>query len=103
MQDLGQILDKVELRGHVRGLREWDEGFEDLEAIPHSFAIEFTDGRGPWAMFADSEEEKVCFPGKFVSVPHANETKRTNCWDFCITLPDCGIRRIFVVILGVIY
>ena len=54
-----QFLDKVELRGTIRGLREWNEGYEDLEAIPHSFAIEFKDGRGHWSMFSDSEEEKV--------------------------------------------
>lgn len=59
LQDTHQILDKVELRGKLRGLREWNEGYEDLEAIPHSFAIEFKDGRGPWSMYADSEEEKV--------------------------------------------
>lgn len=49
----------VELRGHVGALREWHEGYEELEYIPHSFAIEFTDGRGPWSMFSDSEEDKV--------------------------------------------
>lgn len=52
-------MDRIELRGHVRGLREWNEGYEDLEAIPHSFALEFKDGRQSWSMYADSEEEKV--------------------------------------------
>lgn len=56
---MNQVLDKLELRGQLRGLREWNEGYEELKAIPHSFAIEFKDNRAPWAMFADSEEEKV--------------------------------------------
>ncbi|KAF9457201.1 hypothetical protein BDZ94DRAFT_1326449 [Collybia nuda] len=56
--DTHQILEKVELRGKLRGLREWNEGYEDLEAIPHSFAVEFKDGQKWWSMYADSEEEK---------------------------------------------
>ncbi|KAG6906691.1 hypothetical protein DXG01_012561 [Tephrocybe rancida] len=57
-KDTQQYVDKIELRGTIRGLREWNEGYEDLEAIPHSFAIEFKDERGHWSMFSDSEEEK---------------------------------------------
>ena len=56
-------MDKVELRGKIRGLREWQEGYEELEAIPYSFAIEFKDFSndwGTWSMYTDSEEEKVC-------------------------------------------
>jgi len=56
-------LDKVELRGKIRGLREWQEGYEELEAIPCSFAIEFKDFSndwGTWSVYTDSEEEKVC-------------------------------------------
>ena len=53
-------MDNAELYGKVRGIREWNEGYEDLEAIPHSFVVEFVDGQAPWSMFADSEEEKVC-------------------------------------------
>ena len=45
----------------MRGLREWNEGYEDLKAIPFSFAVEFNGEREPWSMFSDSEEEKVCF------------------------------------------
>lgn len=53
------MLDQVDLRGQVRGLREWNEGYEDLKAIPFSFAVEFLGDREPWSMFSDSEEEKV--------------------------------------------
>jgi len=56
--DTQQPLDALELRGLVRALREWNEGYEYLGAIPFSFAIEFKDGRGHWSMFADSEEDK---------------------------------------------
>ncbi|KAG6856571.1 hypothetical protein H0H87_003071 [Tephrocybe sp. NHM501043] len=62
-KDTQQYVDKLELRGHIRGLREWNEGYEDLEAIPYSFAIEFKDDRGHWSMFSDSEEEKYKFLG----------------------------------------
>lgn len=53
------MLDQVDLRKQVRGLREWNEGYEDLKAIPFSFAVEFNGTREPWSMFSDSEEEKV--------------------------------------------
>jgi MAP7 domain-containing protein 1 len=59
-QDSNQVLDQLDLRGQVRGLREWNEGYEDLKAIPFSFAVEFKGEREPWSMFSDSEEEKVC-------------------------------------------
>ena len=59
LQDLGTTLDKVNLRGNVRGLKEWNEGYEDLEAIPFSFVVEFKTERKHWSMYADSEEEKV--------------------------------------------
>jgi hypothetical protein len=53
------VLDKVQLRGHIAALKEWHEGYEELEAIEHSFVIQFKDGQGAWFVFADSEEEKV--------------------------------------------
>ncbi|KAJ7043456.1 hypothetical protein C8F04DRAFT_1072139 [Mycena alexandri] len=56
-----QVVDEVNLRGQVRALREWNEGYEDLKAIPFSFAVEFNGEREPWSMFSDSEEEKVRF------------------------------------------
>lgn len=58
MQETAEPLDKLDLRGHIRALREWYEGFEELKSIPQSFAIEFTDDRDTWAMFSDSEEDK---------------------------------------------
>lgn len=58
-QDMTQALDTIDLRGCVKALREWHEGYEELQAIPHAFALEFTDGQGPWSFFCDSEEDKV--------------------------------------------
>jgi MAP7 domain-containing protein 1 len=58
LQDVNQVLDQLDLRGQIRGLREWNEGYEDLKAIPFSFAVEFKT-RDPWSMYSDSEEEKV--------------------------------------------
>ena len=57
-QDVDQLTDRIELKG-IKAMKEWYQGYEELEAIPHSFAIEFRDGQGSWAMFADSAEEKV--------------------------------------------
>lgn len=51
-------LDQVELRDKVRALREWYDGYDDLEAIAFSFVVEFKDGEH-WSMFGDTEEEKV--------------------------------------------
>jgi len=47
------------LQGGLKGLKEWNEGYEDLEAIAFSFVVEFKDGRGFWSMYADTEDEKV--------------------------------------------
>lgn len=59
-KDMSTFLEEVDLRGRVRGLREWNEGYDYLEAIPFSFVVEFKDNTDNWSMFADSEEEKVC-------------------------------------------
>jgi len=48
----------IDLRGNVSGLKEWYEGYEDLEAIAFSLVVEFKDGRKPLSMYADCEEEK---------------------------------------------
>ncbi|KAF7971272.1 hypothetical protein HWV62_21510 [Athelia sp. TMB] len=58
-QDMSQALDIVDLGGRVSALKESYEGYEELEAIPHAFALEFTDGSGPWSFFCDTEEDKA--------------------------------------------
>jgi len=66
-KDLTIPLEKVELRGKLQGLKEWNEGYDDLEAIAFSFVVEFKnrlDG-GHWSMYADSEEEKYKILGLF--------------------------------------
>ncbi|KIY43657.1 hypothetical protein FISHEDRAFT_68065 [Fistulina hepatica ATCC 64428] len=57
-KDMSRAFEQIELKGKLRGLKEWNEGYEELRAIPHSFAIEFLDGREPWSLFLDTEEEK---------------------------------------------
>jgi len=52
-------LEKIDLQGNVASLKEWYEGYEDLEAIAFSFVVEFKDKRKPLSMYADCEEEKV--------------------------------------------
>ncbi|KAH7929531.1 hypothetical protein BV22DRAFT_1029380 [Leucogyrophana mollusca] len=58
--EMSRAMDVVELDGRVESFNEWYEGFEELEAIPHSFAIKFVDGQD-WLLYADSAEEKVRF------------------------------------------
>ncbi|KAF9222281.1 hypothetical protein BS17DRAFT_783466 [Gyrodon lividus] len=55
--DLTRTVDVVDLDRRVDSLNEWYEGFEELEAIPHSFAVKFVDGQN-WLMYADAEKEK---------------------------------------------
>jgi len=52
-------------------LNEWHEGFEELEAIPHSFAIQFRDGQGAWSMFTDTENEKVGLVNMVINIKPA--------------------------------
>lgn len=56
-KEIATPLDVLPLDGRIDALAEWYEGFEELEAIPHSFAVRFVDGV-EWRMFADSAEEK---------------------------------------------
>ncbi|KAH8116314.1 hypothetical protein DFH11DRAFT_1579887 [Phellopilus nigrolimitatus] len=58
-QDRTTPVDIIPLAGkRVAGIKEPHEGYEELEAIPYSFAVEFTDGGGAWCMFTDSAEDK---------------------------------------------
>lgn len=58
-KDLDQVLDEMNLENALMGVREWYEGFEELKAIPNSFAMEYKDGRESCAVYTDSEEEKT--------------------------------------------
>jgi len=58
VQEVIEPLDVLPLDGRIDSLAEWYEGFEELEAISHSFAVRFVDGV-EWRMYADSAEEKV--------------------------------------------
>jgi hypothetical protein len=57
IQDTTVPVHAIEL-GRVRALREWHEGYDELEAIPNSFAVELKDD-APSLFFADSAEDKV--------------------------------------------
>ncbi|KAI5121878.1 hypothetical protein M0805_001084 [Coniferiporia weirii] len=57
--DRASPLDIMSLAGgRVAAIKEPHEGYDELEAILHSFAVEFTDGEGAWCMFSDSAEDK---------------------------------------------
>lgn len=61
-------LEKIDLRDNVSGLKEWYEGYEDLEAIAFSFVVEFKNEREPLNIYADCEEEKVSSSGKYLVI-----------------------------------
>lgn len=44
-------------------MKEWNDGYEELEAIPFSFVVEFKYDRQAWSMYADSEHDKFRFLG----------------------------------------
>lgn len=52
-------IEEVNIRKEVQGVKEWDEGYEELKAIPNSFVVEFTERGKVWMMYADTEEDKV--------------------------------------------
>lgn len=86
VQDMAQAVERLDIRGAVTALKEPQEGYEDLAAIPYSFAVEFG-GRPPWSMFADSEDEKVCF----ILVLKVKLTTRSfGCWGCCSTVLACS-------------
>src|ERR1700761_5258734 len=45
--------------GRVSGIKEWDEGFEALRVIPHSFAVELKGAEPAWLFYVETAEEKV--------------------------------------------
>jgi hypothetical protein len=57
-QDVNHPVDTLQITS-IDALHHWDEGHEELEFIPHSFAVVLKDGQGLWSMYADSEDEKV--------------------------------------------
>jgi hypothetical protein len=60
-QDLGKVLDTIVLMGCVQCVKEWNHGFEELRAIPHSFAIVFRGEQGPVSAYTDTAKEKVWY------------------------------------------
>ncbi|KDQ61634.1 hypothetical protein JAAARDRAFT_517134 [Jaapia argillacea MUCL 33604] len=55
--DMTQPLETV-FHQKLRGVKEWDEGYEELRSVTHSFAIEFL-GEEAWRMYTESEADKV--------------------------------------------
>ena len=52
-------LKSVEL-SHVRHIKEWEDGCDELEDIPHSFQLEMGAGI-TWSIFTDNQEQKVSY------------------------------------------
>lgn len=82
-QDNNRPLERIELRSQVEGVKEWWEGFEELKAIPHSFAIVLKHGRGHIAVFMDLATDKVCLMASVSCVISLiSLTRRNRSWDF---------------------
>lgn len=59
-QDItGAPLDVVLLKDAKPCVKEWYEGFEELRAIPHSFALILGNGESSKMFFSDTNTEKV--------------------------------------------
>lgn len=43
----------------IEQIREWEDGYEDMAGISHSFGLEIRGYHDPWTMFTDSSEDKV--------------------------------------------
>jgi MAP7 domain-containing protein 1 len=55
------VIAEVDIKHEVRSIKEWDEGYEELKAIPHSFVVELAQRDEIWMMYTDTEDEKVMF------------------------------------------
>ncbi|KAH9935860.1 uncharacterized protein BXZ73DRAFT_89359 [Epithele typhae] len=56
-EDDSKALETIQL-SRIRRIREAQDGFEDLQAIPYSFALEIQGHHDAWSMFTDSNEDK---------------------------------------------
>lgn len=52
------VIAEVDIKTEVRSIKEWDEGYEELKAIPHSFVVELAQRDEIWMMYTDTEDEK---------------------------------------------
>ena len=55
----GAPVDIVTLKGAKPCVKEWYEGFEELRAISHSFALTLGDSESTMMFFSDTSDEKV--------------------------------------------
>ncbi|KAK2463704.1 hypothetical protein APHAL10511_004455 [Amanita phalloides] len=62
-QSLNQPTEEIDIRKQVRNVKEWDEGYEELEAIASSFVMELVGQGKAWMMYADNEEDKYAILG----------------------------------------
>jgi len=62
-KDLSKVLDTVELTGRIAGVKEWSDGFEELRAMPHSFAVVFSGSQESLSAYTDSSREKADLAG----------------------------------------
>ncbi|KAN0126066.1 hypothetical protein V8E53_015405 [Lactarius tabidus] len=65
----GAPLDVVLLKDAKPCVKEWYEGFEELRAIPHSFALILRNGESSMMFFSDSNTEKDLLSGLLMTCP----------------------------------
>jgi hypothetical protein len=63
-----KLFEQFTIPRRIAGAKEWDDGFEELRAIEHSFAVTFTDGESPWLFYVDTNELKVSLLTSFCCV-----------------------------------
>lgn len=62
-------LDVVLLKDAKPCVKEWYEGFEELRAIPHSFALILGNGKSSMMFFSDTNTEKDLLSGLLMTCP----------------------------------
>jgi len=65
----GAPVDVVVLKGPKPSVKEWYEGFEELRAIPHSFALILGNGESSKMFFSDTSAEKDLLSGLLMTCP----------------------------------
>jgi len=69
-KDVGGVpSDVIVLKNTEPNVKEYYEGFEELESIPHGFALVFGNGEPPVMLFSDNAPEKDLLSGLLMTCP----------------------------------
>ncbi|KAF8623922.1 hypothetical protein AX17_007250 [Amanita inopinata Kibby_2008] len=62
-KEMQQPGEEIRVGDQLKSVKEWNDGYEELEAIPHSFVFEFMEQGKNWMLFTDTEEDKYMILG----------------------------------------